>query len=51
MSSEEADWIWHVAVEDLGLILWALGSHGRLWSRRCQAGSWCCARVRLEATG
>lgn len=27
-------WMWRVVVEGLGLILWAMGSHGRLWSRR-----------------
>lgn len=26
-------WMWGV-VKGLGLILWAMGSHGRLWSRR-----------------
>lgn len=28
-------WMWRVIVEGLGLhILWAMGSHGRLWNRR-----------------
>lgn len=32
--------MWHVVVEGLGLILWAMGSHRRLWSRRCKTRSW-----------